>query len=207
MVSHIIDDTRPMPRTPATKPPPPARADAPSDVRGALDALRLIVQALRLGAREGRRRAGLSSAQLFALQRIAENPRASINDLAALTFTHQSSVSVVIQRLVDQGLVAKVAASDDRRRQLLALTARGRRALQRAPAPVQDRLVDAIAALSPPDRRRLAKSLNAIACAVVPGRLAPHPPMLFEDSAPRRRKPSRAMTGGAPPGFLKIGHR
>jgi DNA-binding MarR family transcriptional regulator len=188
MVSHIIDDIRPMPRTPAVKQPPPP-PEASSEVRGALDALRSIVQALRLGAREGQQRAGLSSAQLFALQRIAENPRASVNDLAALTFTHQSSVSVVIQRLVDQGLVAKVAASDDRRRQLLALTARGRRTLQRAPAPVQERLVDAIAALSPADRRRLAKSLNAIARAVVPGGAARHPPMLFEEAERSRPRP------------------
>jgi len=159
-----------------------------AEVRDALDALRLIVQALRLGAREGEHRAGLSSAQLFALQRIAENPRASINDLAALTFTHQSSVSVVVQRLVDRGLVAKVAASDDRRRQVLAVTARGRRSLQRAPAAVQERLIAAVAALPPADCRRLAGSLRKIARAIAPGRLAPHPPMLFEDTLARRRK-------------------
>jgi DNA-binding MarR family transcriptional regulator len=154
-----------------------------SEVRDALDALRLIVQALRIGVREGERRAALSSAQLFALQRIAENPRASINDLAALTFTHQSSVSVVIQRLVERGLVAKVAADDDRRRQKLAVTAKGRRSLQRAPAPVQERLIAAVAALPATDRRRLARSLRDIARAIAPGRLAPYPPMLFEESA------------------------
>jgi DNA-binding MarR family transcriptional regulator len=39
--------------------------------------------------------------------------------------------------LVDHGVVAKVAAADDRRRQLLALTARGRRSLE--PAPGRER--------------------------------------------------------------------
>ena len=91
-----------------------------TEVRAALDAVRRIVQALRVAGRDGERRTGLSSAQLFALQQIAEHPSVSINDLAALTFTHQSSVSVVIQRLVRQRLVAKVPASDDRRRQRLA---------------------------------------------------------------------------------------
>lgn len=141
------------------------------------------MQALRIGAREGEQRAGLSSAQLFALQRIAESPRASINELAALTFTHQSSVSAVIQRLVERRLVAKVAAPDDRRRQLLALTAKGRRSLQRAPAAVQQRLIAAVAALPATDRRRLARSLRDVARAIAPGRLAPHPPMLFEEPA------------------------
>src|SRR5262245_6385901 len=88
---------------------------AASDVRASLDAFRRIVQALRMneGARGAARRVG--SAQLFALQQIAEHPGASINDIAALTFTHQSSVSVVVQRLVRRGLAASVVASDDRR--------------------------------------------------------------------------------------------
>src|SRR6478672_5335244 len=89
-----------------------ARPGAPHlpDVRVALDAFRHVVQALRVG-RAGEGYAGLGSAQLFALQQIAEHPDASINDIAALTFTHQSSVSVVIQRLVRQRLVAKGTAS------------------------------------------------------------------------------------------------
>jgi DNA-binding MarR family transcriptional regulator len=163
------------------------------EVRTALDALRRIVQALRIGARAGERRAGLSSAQLFALQQLAEHPRASVNELAALTFTHQSSVSVVVQRLVEQRLVTKVAASDDRRRQRLALTASGRRALQRAPVAVQERLIDAIAALPAADRGALAHALRAVARRMAPKGAAPHPPMLFEEQVrgtePRRRKP------------------
>ena len=146
----------------------------------ALDAFRRIVQALRAADRAGKRRAGLSTAQLFALQQIAAHPGASINDVAALTFTHQSSVSVVTQRLVAKRLVAKVAASHDRRRQHLALTAAGKRVLQRAPQAVQERLIAAIASLKPADRRALARSLGEVARLVAP-QGAPHPPMLFED--------------------------
>jgi DNA-binding MarR family transcriptional regulator len=165
-----------------------ARRTGGSDVGAALDAFRRIVRALRVGARDGERRAGLSSAQLFALQQIAEHPGASINDVAGLTFTHQSSVSVVIQRLVDQQLVAKVAPSHDRRRQHLELTAAGRRVLRRAPAVVQERLIAAIAALPAADRRALARSLGEVA-RLVDQEGAAHPPMLFEDglSGARRR--------------------
>jgi DNA-binding MarR family transcriptional regulator len=152
-----------------------------SEVRAALDALRLIVQALRLGARAGQRRAGLSSAQLFALQQIADHPGASINEVATLTFTHQSSVSVVVERLVGQGLVARVAASHDRRRRHLELTSAGRQALRRAPAAVQESLVAAIASLPAADRRALARSLALVARAVAPQGAAMHAPMLFED--------------------------
>lgn len=168
------------------------RARAASDVRAALDAFRRIVQSLRVDQRAGSRPTSLSSAQLFALQQIAEHPQASINDLAALTFTHQSSVSVVIQRLVRRRLVAKVAARDDRRRQCLALTAGGRRVLQRAPVATQERLINAISVLPAAERRQLARSLRAVALAVAPEGAAPHPPMFFEEErAPRGRRSVR----------------
>jgi len=153
-----------------------------SDVRAALDAVRRIVQALRAARQASERHIGLSVAQLFALQQIADHPGASVNDLAALTYTHQSSVSVVVQRLVDCRLVAKLPASQDRRRLCLGLTPRGRRLLRRAPASVQERLVAAIGALSAADRRRLVRSLATIASSVAPTDTAPHPPMLFEES-------------------------
>jgi DNA-binding MarR family transcriptional regulator len=152
----------------------------PPDVRVALDAFRQIVQALRVG-RAGEGYAGLGGAQLFALRQIAEHPDASINDVAALTCTHQSSVSVVIQRLVRQRLVAKVASSQDRRRQRLAATAKGRRVLGRAPVAVQEHLIAAIAALPAADRRVFARSLRAVARLVAPAGAAPNPPMFFED--------------------------
>lgn len=162
------------------------RATGSPEVRAALDAFRHIVQALRVD-RAGGHRAGLSSAQLFALQQIADHPAASINDIAALTFTHQSSVSVVIQRLVRQRLVAKGTASDDRRRQRLTLTAKGRRVLRRAPVAVQEHLIAAISALPAADRRALARSLRAVARLVVPDGAAAHPPMFFEEDAIGRR--------------------
>ena len=155
------------------------RPGTDADVRAALDALRRIVQALRLPAAGGGR-ARLTSAQLFALQRLAERPGASLNELAALTFTHQSSVSVVVRRLVERGLVERFRASDDHRRLRLSLTREGRRALRDAPAAVQDRLIEALRALPPAQRRALASSLTALAESVSPKDAVRHPPMFFE---------------------------
>lgn len=163
MGSHISKDTR------------------RREVREALDAFRSIVQALRLAAGEGKRRSGLSAAQLFALQQIAEQPKLSINELAARTFTHQSSVSVVVQRLVDRRLVAKIAADEDRRRQLLVVTAKGRRALSAAPAAMQHRLIRAFSALPGADRAAAARALAKVARRVAPQMAGRRAPMLFED--------------------------
>lgn len=149
-----------------------------ADVRAALDAFRRIVQALRTEARHGDRRGPISHAQLFALQQIARHPRASVNDIAALTFTHQSSVSVVVQRLVRRGLVERIAASDDRRRHSLAVTAQGRRVLRRAATAVPERLIAALSSLPAAEGRAFADALTRIAEAVSHGQ--GHPPMFME---------------------------
>src|SRR6478736_823397 len=107
---------------------PRQRLAADADVRAVLDSLRRIVQALRAGTRDAGRGA-LSTAQLFALEQIARHPGASINDLADLTFTHQSSVSVVVQRLVERRLVVRLPSAVDRRRSQLEVTPAGQRLL------------------------------------------------------------------------------
>jgi DNA-binding MarR family transcriptional regulator len=162
------------------------------DVRAALDAFRRIVQALRMSARDAEQRVGLSGAQLFALQQLASMPGASVNDLAARTFTHQSSVSVVVRRLVERRLVAKAAARDDRRRVRLALTDAGHAALRRSPEPIQNRLIAGIAKLSGTERHRLATALTQVARTMAGPRTAP--PMFFEAPATRarRRRATRA---------------
>jgi DNA-binding MarR family transcriptional regulator len=156
-----------------------------SDVRIAIDAFRRIVQALRTSSREAERRVGISAAQLFALHQLAGRAGASINDLAALTFTDQSSVSVVVKRLVERRLVIRRAAAGDRRRVRLEITPTGRAVLRSAPEPVQERLIAAINAFRPRQRALLANTLGAIAAAVAEGK--ERPTMFFEDGGSQRR--------------------
>src|SRR6185295_14617640 len=97
--------------------------------REVLDAIRQIVQALRQSSRAAEKHAGLSGAQLFVLQAVAESPGLSLNELAERTRTHQSSVSAVVSRLVSSGLVRRVTAEDDARRAEIRLSAAGTRRL------------------------------------------------------------------------------
>ena len=166
----------------------PARS---SDVRIAIDAFRRIVQALRTSGREAERRVGISAAQMFALHQLSGRAGASINDLAALTFTDQSSVSVVVKRLVEQRLVTRRAAAGDRRRVRLEITPTGRAVLRRAPEPVQERLIAAINALPRRRRTALASTLGAIAAAVAKGQ--ERPTMFFEDHAGKQRRTPTAQ--------------
>lgn len=128
----------------------------------ALDALRRIVRALGISARTAERSAGVTGAQLFVLQQLREAPAHSLNDLADRTFTHQSTVSVVVDRLVSRGLVARTRSETDARQVELSLTAAGRTALRRAPPPAQLRLIAALRALPASECRRLARTLGSV---------------------------------------------
>lgn len=109
-----------------------------------VDALRRIVRALHRSNRLAEQRWHVSAAQLLVLQRLAEAPTLSVNELADRTYTHQSTVSVVVTRLVKRGLVARSRADDDARRAELSLTPSGRSLLKRAMGAAQTHLMDAL---------------------------------------------------------------
>jgi DNA-binding MarR family transcriptional regulator len=127
-----------------------------------LDSIRRIVRALRVGSRAAEKSIGLSGAQLFVLQALKDSPATSINELAERTRTDQSSVSVVVHRLVDRGLVDRIPFAGDARRVELSLTAKGRRLLADAPAAAQDRLIAALEQLSAADQTHLAALLSEV---------------------------------------------
>jgi DNA-binding MarR family transcriptional regulator len=161
--------------------------------RAVLDGIRHIVRTLREASRGAERAAGVSAAQLFVLQRLSGGGPLSVNDLAARTLTHQSSVSVVVTKLASQGLVERERAADDARRVEVRLTPAGRAVLGRAPAASQDRLIAALALVGRPTRQRLARDLRTLLDAM--GVAQQHPPMFFEASP--RRKGTRRVRGRA----------
>jgi DNA-binding MarR family transcriptional regulator len=125
-----------------------------------MDAIRAVVRALRINTRAIELEIGISLAQLFVLQQVAQRPAASLNDLAERTATHQSSVSVVVRRLVDRGLVTRQASATDKRRVQIALTSDGEKLLSGAPETIQVRLMTALETMAPAERAQLASLLT-----------------------------------------------
>lgn len=114
------------------------------EVSVALDAIRRLVRTLRTSATDIERSTGLSAAQTFVLQLLAEEPTESMNDLAARTLTDQSSVSVVVSRLEAKGLVTRLPSPADARRTRVLITEDGRARLAGRPVTVQTRLIHAL---------------------------------------------------------------
>lgn len=157
-----------------------------NDSERILDAVRRLVRQLRLFDSEAQLRVGLSAAQLYVLYELGKTPALSLGELAERTRTDQSSVSTVVTRLVDAGLVQRDRAGEDARRLELSLTRAGRAALQKAPPVAQERLLGAIERLPAADRKRFADIFNRLLDDS--GADGARPPMLFEDDGHSRKK-------------------
>ena len=143
------------------------------------------MRVLRVASRSAEQRVGLTTAQLFVLQRLADADSLSVGELAARTFTDQSSVSVVAARLVGRGLVRRRRSSVDGRRRELELTVAGRALLRRSPPSGQDRLIPALDRLGTGDRRALARTLRRLVNEM--GGIEGAARMFFEDASVRAR--------------------
>jgi DNA-binding MarR family transcriptional regulator len=166
----------------------PAPSDSPlSDAGRALNALRRFVRALRTASRDSERRHAVTAAQLYVLRELGTTPGLSLGALARRTHTTQSTVSEVVARLVEAGLVRRRTAAADARRRELSLTARGRTIVRDAPRSMPERLLDAFDTL--PAARRAALVAGLEEWLDASGLGAGPAPMFFER---RRARADRA---------------
>jgi DNA-binding MarR family transcriptional regulator len=154
------------------------------DASSALTSIRTLVAALTQSARTIEAHTGITNAQLFLLRQIATSDALSINELAERARTRQNTVSSVVSRLVEAGLVEKVRSEVDGRRAAVSLTRAGKRLLAQAQSSPTSVLIAGLDSLRPQEVRNLAAGLEALITAL--DLTADEPPMLFEDG-PRAR--------------------
>jgi MarR family transcriptional regulator, organic hydroperoxide resistance regulator len=85
-----------------------------------------LVHTLDRASKHMNRDLGITGPQRLALRVIGLFPEISAGQLAQILHIHPSTLTGILQRLIDQRLVERAAASSDRRRAQLRLTARGR---------------------------------------------------------------------------------
>lgn len=165
---------------------------APSALQAqTLDRVRSLISALSQSARAVERSTGITNAQLFLLQQLASDTSLSVSDLAARARTQQSTVSIVIARLVRAGLAAKRRSLDDRRQTVVTLTPKGRQLVRHAPTPPTSALLRAIEMLSDRETRALSTGVYALLNMLD---LAPtEVTMLFEHAPPSRSTNARPL--------------
>ena len=120
----------------------------------------------------------LTPAQHQALHAVAEGGATSA-DLARGAGVSPAAVSQLLAGLEAAGLVRRDRGGDDRRRQVLALTGEGARALAAADAALRERIGTLLGDLPPPEVDALGRSLSLLLATLSgtpPPRRPPRPP-------------------------------
>jgi DNA-binding MarR family transcriptional regulator len=108
------------------------------------------------------RREGLSRTAAATLSRLATSGPARLTDLASAEEVSQPSMSSLVARLVDQGLVLRRPDPDDARAVQLSLTPAGEALVAQRRAARTRRLDAALAELPPGDVARIADAVPAL---------------------------------------------
>lgn len=133
-----------------------------SDAAGVVQALRRITKAVHEFSKAVDREFGITGPQLWAMRTIHDRGGCSAGDLAERLCVHPSTVTGVIQRLADKGLIERQKRADDRRAVWLTLTDQGKALLDRAPYPAQGQLLLALRNMPEGDVANLRKMLDTI---------------------------------------------
>ena len=148
----------PRPSTPAKK----AASDVTDPSTRVLRRFRLVFNAVKSHFRAVETKAGVSGAQLWALSVVQQHPGIGVGDLARAMDIHQSTASNLLRALVEAELVVAERGGTDRRAVQLRVTARGGKALAKAPGPFAGVLPEALARLDKRTLARLEKDLDLL---------------------------------------------
>lgn len=113
----------------------------------ALKQFRIIFGSVRQHFREIEATCGISGSQLWLLHEIASHPDLGVSRLAENLAIHQSTCSLLVEKLVKKQLVQKQRLSEDQRKVGLIVTAAGHATLAKAPQPVDGILPQVLATL------------------------------------------------------------
>jgi DNA-binding MarR family transcriptional regulator len=142
---------------------PRTRSDAAtSDADRVVQGLRRVVRALESFSHDIYRNYGLTAPQLWALKTLQREGTLPVGRLARLLAVHQSSLSLLIDRLEARGLVRRRQSRKDKRVVELLLTPRGRTLATEAPEAAQGRLLHALEQLPAARVREIRQAVEQI---------------------------------------------
>lgn len=110
--------------------------------------IRKLMQGGELYTKELNKKHHVSSAQLNCLLALYENGSLRPSRIAKYMMVKSSTVTGVVDRLEQKGLVARLRNSPDRRVITIELTELGEKLVQKAPPPIQQKIVDGLKRLS-----------------------------------------------------------
>ena len=127
-----------------------------------LVSIRRIIQTIDLHSRYLLRNYGLTSPQLVILQELTNHGEVSIGELAKAISLGQATVTGILTRLENQGLVTRRRCKKDKRRVLVKTTKACKRLLKSAPPPIQETFIEQFSSLLDWEQTMILSSLQRL---------------------------------------------
>ncbi|MDT8428854.1 MAG: MarR family transcriptional regulator [Pseudomonadales bacterium] len=128
-----------------------------------LVAIRRIIRATDLRSKQLSKQTGLTSSQLVMLKAIQAASRVTAGQLASRISLSQATVTTLLDRLEQRGLVLRQRNGDDRRKVHVVLTRAGEQTLAEAPQPLQETFVRQFRELPDWEQSMVLSSLQKVA--------------------------------------------
>ena len=128
-----------------------------------LIALRKVIRATDLHSKYLAKNTGLTTAQLLILQSIQNMGEVSIGEISKKISLSQATVTSILDRLVDKGLVYRERSTEDKRKVHAYLTEDALVLIKDAPAPLQEQFTKQFEALNDWEKSMMISSLQRIA--------------------------------------------
>ena len=122
-------------------------------------AIRRLMQGGELYTKEINKKYHVSAAQVNCLLALYENGPLPPSQIAKHMMVNSSTVTGIIDRLEQKGLVERMRISKDRRVITIQLTESGKRLAENAPPPIQQKIINGLKRLKDPEIDQIVKSL------------------------------------------------
>ncbi len=134
----------------------------PDPVKEIIYQIRRLIQAGELYTKELNKKYSVTAAQLNCLLALHESGPLPLSHIAKLIMVKSSTVTGIIDRLEQKGLVERVRNSRDRRVITIKLTEAGTRLANNAPPPIQQKIMDGLKKLPKGEIERIVAGLNML---------------------------------------------
>lgn len=145
----------------------------------ALIALRRILRATEFNARSLARASGLTPSQAVALQFIKQRGETTPTEIAAHASLKQATVTALLDRLAERGLIRRCRDEKDKRRILVRLTGAGEEALAASPDALQQLFEQRFARLPDWEQASIIAALEKVAALMGAERIEAGPVLDF----------------------------
>ncbi len=124
--------------------------------------IRRLMQGSYLYNKELNKKYQVSAPQLSSLLALYENGPLPPSQIAKYIMVNSSTVTGIIDRLEQKGLVERSRISLDRRVITVTLTERGQELAKNAPPPIQEKIVDGLQKLPPTEIEQIVQALTKL---------------------------------------------